>query len=83
VYSATVTVCVGSSDAEVARRAEAAGFEVAELKARGVAGTAAEVAGTLARYAEAGATRMYLRILDLSDLDHLELIAAKVSPQLV
>ena len=27
-------------------------------------------------------TRMYLQVLDLADLDHLELIAAEVVPQL-
>ena len=27
-------------------------------------------------------TRFYLQILDLADLDHLELIAAEVAPQL-
>ena len=29
-----------------------------------------------------GATRFYLQVLDLADLDHLELIAAEVAPQL-
>lgn len=83
VYSVTVTACVGRTDAEVARRASLAGFALAELKAKGVAGTPGEVADTLARYAETGATRIYLELLDMSDLDHLELIAAKVRPQLV
>ena len=32
--------------------------------------------------AEQGATRFYLQILDLSDLDHLDLIASQVKPQL-
>jgi hypothetical protein len=27
-------------------------------------------------------TRFYLQVLDLADLDHLELIAAEVAPQL-
>jgi alkanesulfonate monooxygenase SsuD/methylene tetrahydromethanopterin reductase-like flavin-dependent oxidoreductase (luciferase family) len=63
VYSATITICVGKNDAEVARRADAIGREVRELKADGVAGTPAEAADTLAQYAEAGATRVYLQIL--------------------
>ena len=34
----------------------------------------------LGRFAAAGATRMYLQVLDLHDLDHLELIATEVMP---
>lgn len=56
-----------------ARRRDAPGGDRAE-KADGVAGTPAEAADKLAQYAEAGATRIYLQILDLSDLDHLDLI---------
>jgi alkanesulfonate monooxygenase len=29
-----------------------------------------------------GVSRIYLQILDIADLDHLELIAAEVAPQL-
>jgi hypothetical protein len=36
----------------------------------------------LGRYAEAGAQRCYLQVLDLSDLDHLDLVASEVAPQL-
>jgi alkanesulfonate monooxygenase len=35
----------------------------------------------LGTFGEAGATRMYLQVLDLNDLAHLELIAAEVLPQ--
>jgi F420-dependent oxidoreductase-like protein len=82
VLSAAVAACVGKDDAEVARRAAAIGREVDELKANGAAGTPAEVVDKLGRYAEIGATRIYLQILDLDDLDHLELIASAVRPQL-
>ena len=34
------------------------------------------------RWHDAGAERLYLQVLDLADLDHLELIAAEVAPQL-
>ena len=37
---------------------------------------------TLQRWHEAGATRIYLQVLDLSDLEHLELVAAEVAPRL-
>lgn len=82
VFSSAVTACVGSNDAEVARRAAAQGREVADLKANGVAGTPAEAAEKLRRYAEAGATRAYLQIMDLDDLDHLTVIANELRPQL-
>lgn len=32
------------------------------------------------RYAEAGAERAYLQVMDLDDLDHLRLVAAEVMP---
>jgi F420-dependent oxidoreductase-like protein len=82
VYSAAVTVCVGKDDAEVARRAAAIGRTPGEWGASDVGGTPAEVVDKLGRYAEAGAERAYLQVLDLSDLDHLDLIAAEVGPQL-
>jgi alkanesulfonate monooxygenase SsuD/methylene tetrahydromethanopterin reductase-like flavin-dependent oxidoreductase (luciferase family) len=81
-YSAAVTTCVGKDDAEVARRAAAIGRDVDEVRANGLAGTPAEVVDKLAKYEEVGATRMYLQILDMADLDHLELIASDVLPQL-
>ncbi|WP_406270120.1 LLM class F420-dependent oxidoreductase [Actinacidiphila glaucinigra] len=82
VYSNALVVCVGKDDAEVARRAAAIGREVDELKANGLAGSPAEVVDKIGRYAELGATRFYLQILDLSDLGHLELIASGVQSQL-
>lgn len=82
VYSNALVVCVGKDDAEVARRAAVIGREVDELKANGLAGSPSEVVDKIHRYAELGASRFYLQILDLSDLDHLELIASGVQPQL-
>lgn len=81
VYSNALVACVGKDDAEVARRAEAIGRQVPELKENGLAGTPAEVVEQLGRYGAVGSQRFYLQILDLSDLDHLELIAAEVLRQ--
>jgi hypothetical protein len=75
-------LCVGKDEAEIARRADAIGREVAELRAHGVAGTPAEAVDILGWYAEAGAERVYLQVLDLSDLDHLDLVATEIAPQL-
>ncbi|PBC85587.1 MULTISPECIES: LLM class F420-dependent oxidoreductase [unclassified Streptomyces] len=82
VYSNALVACVGRSDAEVARRAAAIGRNVDELKANGLAGSPAEVVDKIGRYAAIGASRVYLQMLDLDDLDHLELISAQVQSQL-
>ncbi|MFJ7908940.1 LLM class F420-dependent oxidoreductase [Kitasatospora sp. NPDC096204] len=82
VYSAALVACVGRDDAEVARRAAAIGREADELRENGLAGTPDEVVEKLGRYAAIGCERVYLQILDLDDLDHLELIAARIAPQL-
>jgi F420-dependent oxidoreductase-like protein len=82
VFSSALVLCVGRDEAELARRAAAIGREVDELREHGAAGTPAEVVDVLGRYAEAGATRFYLQVLDLADLDHLDLVAAEVAPQL-
>ncbi|GAB2749752.1 LLM class F420-dependent oxidoreductase [Nocardioides pakistanensis] len=80
-YSNALVLCCGKDEAEVARRAEAIGRDVDELRENGLAGTPDEVVDKIGRYAEAGSQRVYLQLLDLSDLDHLELVAEKVMPQ--
>lgn len=75
-FSAALVVCIGADEAELARRAAAIGRQPDELRRNGVAGTPDEARATLARWAEAGAERVYLQVLDLSDLDHLDAIAA-------
>ncbi|MFF0489320.1 LLM class F420-dependent oxidoreductase [Nocardia sp. NPDC004068] len=83
IRSAAQVLCVGRDDAEVARRAAVIGREVDELKRNGLAGTPGEVVDKISRYREAtDITRLYLQVLDLSDLDHLELVAAEVAPKL-
>ncbi|MEJ5915400.1 LLM class F420-dependent oxidoreductase [Pseudokineococcus sp. 1T1Z-3] len=81
VWSSALVVCVGRDDAEVARRAAAIGREVEELKANGLAGSPDEVVEKLGRFAAAGSQRTYCQFLDLGDLDHLELVAEQVAPQ--
>jgi F420-dependent oxidoreductase-like protein len=74
-YSAAQVVCCGRDDAELARRAAAIGREPDELRAQGLAGSVAEISDKIGQFAEIGAQRMYLQVLDLTDLDHLELLA--------
>jgi alkanesulfonate monooxygenase SsuD/methylene tetrahydromethanopterin reductase-like flavin-dependent oxidoreductase (luciferase family) len=75
-------LCCGRDEAEVHRRAKAIGREAADLRRTDFAGTPAELVDRLGRLAETGASRAYLQVLDLGDLDHLELVATEVAPQL-
>ena len=79
-WSTGLVLCCGQTDAEVARRAAVIGRDVAELRENGLAGSPAEVLEKLGRYAEGGANRFYLQVLDLTDLDHLRLVAEEVLP---
>ncbi len=79
VYSAALVVCCGESEAELERRAAAIGRGLdGDLRVNGAAGSPAEVLDKLATYAEAGAQRLYLQVLDLDDLDHIDLIGEQV-----
>jgi alkanesulfonate monooxygenase SsuD/methylene tetrahydromethanopterin reductase-like flavin-dependent oxidoreductase (luciferase family) len=82
VFSAAQTVCCGRDDAEISRRAEAIGYSVQQLREVGLCGTPAEIVDRIGQFASAGATRLHLQVLDLDDLDHLDLIASSVAPQL-
>jgi F420-dependent oxidoreductase-like protein len=81
-YSAALVLCAGADDAEVTRRAAAIGRAPDELRRNGAAGTADEVASTIRRWNEAGAERVYLQLLDVDDLDHLDFVAQEVVPLL-
>jgi F420-dependent oxidoreductase-like protein len=74
------TVCCGRDEAELARRAANIDREPDELRESGVAGTPDEVVARLRAFADLGAERFYLQILDVDDLDHLALLAEEVMP---
>jgi F420-dependent oxidoreductase-like protein len=80
VYSSAQVVCCGSDQGEIARRAAAIGRDVDELREHGLCGTPDEVLAKLAEYAAVGASRVYLQVLDLHDLDHLALLGRDVLP---
>lgn len=83
IRSVAKVVCVGADDAVLARRAEAIGRGLDDLRRDGLAGTPAEVVDTVGRLRErTGIERIYLQVLDLGDLDHIEFIAAEVARQL-
>jgi F420-dependent oxidoreductase-like protein len=74
-FSVAQVVCCGRTPDELKRRAGAIGRDVDELREHGLAGTPGEVADKIAQFAGVGAARVYLQVLDLNDLDHLELLA--------
>ena len=81
-YSAALVVCVGTDSNEIARRAEAIGRDVDELRENGVCGTPIEAVARLEEWRDAGAERVYLQVLDLADLDHVALLGDEVLPAL-
>ncbi len=78
--SAAQVVCCGADAEEVKRRAAAIGRAPDELAVNGLGGTPATLVDKLAAFAGEGITRVYLQVLDIDDLDHLELLAAEVLP---
>jgi F420-dependent oxidoreductase-like protein len=81
-FSAAFVVCAGRDDAEISRRAAAIGREVDELRSNSPAvGTPAEIVDKMAAYIAAGVQRVYLQVLDMSDLDHVGFFAHEVIPQ--
>lgn len=80
VWSTALVVVCGRDDAEIARRAKRIGREVSELRENGLCGTPGEIAERVGSWQAIGVERVYLQILDLDDLEHLELIATGVLP---
>ncbi|OHU22790.1 LLM class F420-dependent oxidoreductase [Mycobacteroides franklinii] len=82
IYSAAFALCIGDTDADIARRAANAGREVDEITENSpLAGTPDAVAEKLRVYVDAGVQRVYVQLLDMRDLDHLEFFASTVIPQ--
>jgi F420-dependent oxidoreductase-like protein len=83
VYSYAGPVVCGRTDDEVARRADAIGRKLDdELRQSGFVGTPGELVERIAAFRALGVSRVYLQVLDLADLGHLELLAAEVARQL-
>jgi alkanesulfonate monooxygenase SsuD/methylene tetrahydromethanopterin reductase-like flavin-dependent oxidoreductase (luciferase family) len=81
-HSSAMTVVCAENDASLSARADAAGWKVDDLLAFGCAGTPEQVAERIAQWRDAGAETAYLQILDMSDLEHLALLAERVVPLL-
>ena len=75
--SVTLTTVCGTDRVETERRGAVSPvqFQMADL-----AGTPAQVIEQLAAYRDVGATRAYLRLLDLRDTEHIALLGESVLP---
>jgi F420-dependent oxidoreductase-like protein len=82
VLSAGVVVAVGRTDAEARRRAAPLHVKSALPPEDPVIGSPAQLVERLGEFAAIGTSRVHLRLIDFDDLDHLELIAGEVLPQL-
>ncbi|GAA3759000.1 LLM class F420-dependent oxidoreductase [Micromonospora maritima] len=80
--SAGVVVAIGRTDAEARRRAAPLHVTSALPPEDPVVGSPAQLVDRLGEFAAVGTTRVHLRLIDFDDLDHVELIAAEVLPQL-
>ena len=78
VMSSAQVTCIGKDDDEFKKRAANIGQNPDNLKAGGVGGLPSDARAKLEQLAEAGITRMYLQVLDLSDHDHLRIVAAEL-----
>jgi F420-dependent oxidoreductase-like protein len=74
--STAQTIACGRTEAEARQRADRLG------RTPRLYGPPDQVVDTIGQFAELGVTRIFLQILDLSDLDHLDVIADSVAPQL-
>ncbi|MER5701358.1 LLM class flavin-dependent oxidoreductase [Micromonospora sp. NPDC002296] len=82
VLSAGIVVAIGGTDAEVRERAAPLHRMSALPPEDPVIGSPAQLVDRIGEFAAVGAARVHLRLADLADLAHLELIAAEVLPQL-
>ncbi|MBO4204721.1 LLM class F420-dependent oxidoreductase [Micromonospora echinofusca] len=80
--SAGIVVAIGRTDAEAQRRAAPLQVRSALPPEDPVIGSPAQLVDRIGEFATIGTTRVHLRLIDLADLDHLELIAGDVLPQL-
>jgi alkanesulfonate monooxygenase SsuD/methylene tetrahydromethanopterin reductase-like flavin-dependent oxidoreductase (luciferase family) len=77
--AAQVVVCAQSEET-LKKRAAAIGRQVDELRQNGLCGTPEEIIAKVAEWASIGVERLYLQVLDLDDLEHLDEIGNHILP---
>lgn len=80
--SVALPTVIATTDAAYRRRLDAIGADPDGFAEVNIAGSPAAAVDKLLRLRELGAVRVYLQLVDLRDLEHLELIAAEVLPHL-
>jgi len=75
VLSVAQTVACGRTESEARKRADAVG------RTPPLYGTPDAVVDQLGQFAELGTSRVFLQVRDMTDLDHLDVIASEVMPQ--
>lgn len=81
-FSIAAATVIGATEAELNRRADAAGSTLERLRSFGISGAPQQAIDTIGRLGELGVSRCYLQLLDVRDLEHIEFIGAEVLPQL-
>jgi F420-dependent oxidoreductase-like protein len=81
VFSAGIVVAIGRTAAEAERRAAPLHAPSALPPEDPVVGSPAQLVQRIGEFAEIGVTRVHLRLIDIADIDHLELVASEVLPQ--
>ncbi|GAA3910888.1 LLM class F420-dependent oxidoreductase [Actinoplanes auranticolor] len=79
--SAGIVVALGRTDEEAQRRAAPLHVPSALPPEDPVVGSPDALVQRIGEFAAIGATRVHLRVIDMSDLEHVELIASRVLPQ--
>ncbi|PZR52381.1 LLM class F420-dependent oxidoreductase [Xylanimonas oleitrophica] len=82
VHSVVLPAVVGATEADAARRAARTGQDLTDVRRLGIGGTVTEAVDRLHEIAAAGVSRVYLQMLDIHDLDHLDLVARDVRDRL-
>ena len=81
VRSVALTTLIGRDHSECEERARRVGRQFSEVQENGLAGTPGEILDRLSDYARSGASRVYLQLLDLEDLEQIALIGAELVSQ--
>jgi F420-dependent oxidoreductase-like protein len=82
-FSLAMSTFAGANDAEIERRAASIGRSLDQVRASAsIVGGPDEIAERMAAYAERGIDRVYLQLLDLQDVDHVEYLGTAVLPNL-
>ncbi|NNN15062.1 MAG: LLM class F420-dependent oxidoreductase [Acidimicrobiaceae bacterium] len=75
VTSVALVACMSNDPKVLRERASSIGRELTELEESGLSGTSEQILEKIEMYQAVGVTRIYLQILDLNDLAHLEELA--------